>query len=115
MENVINKVVLSGYAGADAEVKTFGSQKLARVSLAVHDAYKNAAGEEVKNTNWFTLTFWNANADLAEEQIKKGTGLSIGGRLRQSSYDAKDGSKRYSTDIIVTELAIKDTSAKTAF
>lgn len=115
MENVINKVVLSGYAGADAEVKTFGNQKLAKVSLAVHEAYKNADGEEVKNTNWFTLTFWNAKAELAAEQIKKGTGISIGGRLQVKSYEAKDGSKRYATDIIVTELAIKDTGAKTAF
>lgn len=41
--------------------------------------------------------------------------MPFGGRLRQSSYDAKDDSKRYSTDIIVTELAIKDKDAKTAF
>lgn len=115
MENVINKVVLSGFAGADAEVKTIGSQKLAKVSLAVHDFYKNAAGEEVKSTNWFTLTFWNTKADIAEEQIKKGTALSIGGRLQVRSYDAKDGSKRFGTDIIVTELVVKDTSTKTAF
>jgi len=83
--------------------------------LAVHEAYKNAAGEDVKNTNWFTLTFWNAKADLAEEQLKKGTGLSVCGRLQVRGYDAKDGSKRYGTDIIVTEMAIKDTGAKTAF
>jgi len=37
------------------------------------------------------------------------------GRLQVRGYDAKDGSKRYGTDIIVTEMAIKDTGAKTAF
>lgn len=110
MENVTNKVVLSGFAGGDAEVKVLsGSQKLARVNLAVNEHYKSASGEEVKKTQWFTLTFWNAKADFAEAQVKKGTYLSIEGRLQSGSYEAKDGSKRYTTDIVVTEANIRET------
>ena len=91
MENVINKVTLTGFAGSDAEVKVLsGNQKLARVNLAVNEYYKNAAGEE----------------DLAEEQIKKGTRLTIEGKLQTGSYEAKDGSKRYTTDIVVNEVAV---------
>ena len=107
MENVVNKVVFTGFAGSDAEVKVLsGNQKLARVNLAVNEFHKNAAGEEVKKTQWFSLTFWNAKADLAEEQIKKGTRLTIEGKLQTGSYEAKDGTKRYTTDIVVTEIAI---------
>ncbi|MCZ4221943.1 single-stranded DNA-binding protein [Pedobacter rhodius] len=109
MENVTNKVVLSGYAGADAEVKNLsGTQKLAKVRLAVNDYYRNASGEEIKNTQWFNLTFWNAKADIAEQQIKKGTYLSIEGRLLNNFYEAKDGSKRYTTEIVVTEVSFKE-------
>ena len=107
MENVVNKVTLVGFAGSDAEVKVLsGNQKLARVNLAVNENYRNAAGEEVKKTQWFSLTFWNAKADLAEAQIKKGTHLTIEGKLQTGSYEAKDGTKRYTTDIVVNEMVI---------
>ncbi|WP_316832867.1 single-stranded DNA-binding protein [Pedobacter aquatilis] len=107
MESVTNKVVLSGFAGADAEVKNLsGTQKLAKVRLAVNDYHKNTSGEEVKNTQWFTLTFWNAKADFAEREIKKGTRLTIEGRLVNNFYEAKDGTKRYSIEIVVTEANV---------
>ncbi len=109
MGSAINKVVLSGFAGADAEVRVLSvNQRVAKVNLAVHEYYKNALGEEVKKTQWFTLTFWNAKADLATEHIKKGTHLTVEGRLQTGSYEAKDGTKRYTTDIVVTEVAIKE-------
>ncbi len=112
MENVVNKVTLVGFAGSDVEVKVIsGNQKLARVNLAVNEYYRNAAGEEVKKTQWFNLTVWNAKADLAEEQIKKGTRLTIEGRLQTGSYEAKDGTKRYTTDIVVNEMVIAATEA----
>lgn len=109
MENLINKVVLSGCAGSDAEVKTVaGNTKLARVNMAVNESYKNAAGEEVKKTQWFSLTFWGAKADIAELKIKKGTRFSIEGRLQNNNYEAKDGTKRYTTEIVVEEIVIKE-------
>ncbi len=109
MESAINKVVLSGFAGADAEIKILsGNQKLARVNLAVNEYYKNTAGEEIKKTQWFTLTFWNAKADIAEMQIKKGTRLTVEGRLQSGSYEAKDGTKRFTTEIVVNEIAFKE-------
>lgn len=109
MKSAINKVVLSGFAGADVEVKTFGAnQKLAKVSLAVHDYYKNAFGEEVSKTQWINLTFWNAKADLAETQIRKGTQLTVEGKLLTGSYEAKDGTKRFSAEIVVDELTVKE-------
>ncbi|WP_131535843.1 single-stranded DNA-binding protein [Pedobacter nototheniae] len=105
---VTNKVVLSGFAGADVEVKKLsGNLKLARVNLAVNETYKNSLGEEVKKTQWFTLIFWNAKAEMAEIEIKKGTNITVEGRLQCGSYDAKDGSKRYTTEIIVQEISFK--------
>ncbi len=109
MENLTNKVVLTGCAGNDVVVKNLSAnQKVARVSIAVNEHYKNAAGEEVKKTNWFDLTFWNAKADQAMEQIKKGTLLTIEGKLQSGSYEAKDGTKRYTTDIVVNAMTVKE-------
>lgn len=108
MEKVINKVFLSGCAGADAEVRNFpDQQKLARVNLAVTEHYKNSLGEDIRKTQWFTLIFWNSKADIAETQIKKGTWFSIEGRLNTNNYEAKDGTKRYANDIVVNEIEFK--------
>lgn len=107
MENLNNKVVLTGFAGADVAVKDFGkSGKMARVNLAVNENYRNAKGEEMRKTQWFSLVFWNAKASEAQEQIKKGTRFSIAGRLANNIYEAKDGTKRYSTDIVVDEIEV---------
>lgn len=106
MENVSNKIVLSGFAGGDAEVKELaGNRKLVKINLAVNEFYKNALGEEVKNTQWFTLTFWNNQAEAASF-VKKGNQISIEGRLQNNSYEAKDGTKRYTTNIVVNQLEI---------
>lgn len=112
MESAVNKVVLTGFAGADAEVKMLASnQKLAKVNLAVNEYFKNAAGEETKKTQWFNLTFWGAKADIAEEHIKKGTRMTIEGKLQTNNYTAKDGTKRYTTDIVVQELVFQSEGA----
>ncbi|WP_421944555.1 single-stranded DNA-binding protein [Pedobacter sp.] len=112
MEAITNKVELSGFAGADAEIKNLsGKQKLAKVQLAVNDFYKTSSGQEVKKTQWFTLTFWGAEAELAEKIIKKGTHISIEGRLLNNFYEAKDGSKRYSIEIVVNEIHLKEQKA----
>ena len=109
MENVVNKVVLSGCAGSDAELRIVGgNNKLARVNMAVNESYRNAAGEEVKRTQWFSLTFWGAKADIAELKIKKGTRFTIEGRLQNNNYEAKDGTKRYTTEIVVDEVVVKE-------
>ncbi len=105
MENVVNKVMLSGFAGSDAEVRNFSNnQKVARVNLAVNEQFRTSNGEDMKKTQWFSLTFWNAKADIAEAKIKKGVRLSIEGRLQTGNYEAKDGTKRYTTEVVVNEV-----------
>ena len=108
-----NKVELTGFAGSDAELKEIGNnKKLAKVSIAVNDNYRNFAGEEVKNTQWFNLVFWGAKADDAVRLIKKGTLFSVEGRLSTQQYEAKDGTKRYTTDIVVNEIELVKTTAE---
>lgn len=104
--NVVNSIVLTGHAGADVVIKTYGNQKLARFNLAVNEYHKDQQGEIIKKTNWFTITLWNGHAELAEKEIKKGSKVTVIGKLQTNIYDAKDGTKRYTTDIHVNELNI---------
>jgi single-strand DNA-binding protein len=109
MERVTNSVRLTGYAGADPVIITFASEKkLARLSLGVHEFYKNSLGEAVDQTQWFQLVFWNQKVELVEDIVKKGSQLRIEGKLSVQAYTDKAGEQRYMTEIVVNELELVD-------
>ena len=100
-----NSVRLIGNLGMDPEVKTFDSnRKLARLSIAVNDSYKNDKGEKIIDTHWHTIVMWGAQANLAESLLKKGDSVAIEGKLASRNYNDKDGVKRYVTEIVVNEF-----------
>lgn len=99
----LNKVILIGNAGRDAEVRTFdGGAKIANFSLAASErGYKLANGTEVpERTDWFNIVARGKDADFAEKWIKKGSLLLVEGKIRNRSYDdKKTGEKKFITEI----------------
>jgi single-strand DNA-binding protein len=109
MERVTNSVRLTGYAGADPVIVTFASEKkLARLSIGVHEFYKNSLGEAIDQTQWFQLVLWNQKVELVEDIVKKGSALRVEGKLSVQSYMDKAGDQRYTTEIVVNELEVID-------
>jgi single-strand DNA-binding protein len=107
MDNAKNSVRLTGFTGTDPVIVNFAQDKrMARVSIAVNEYYKNSSGEGVNQTQWFNLIFWNKKVELVEDLIKKGTNISIEGKLSTQSYVDKKGEQRFSTEIIVNALEI---------
>lgn len=92
----MNKAFLIGRLTADPEIRSTQSGKLvARYTLAV-DRMKKDAGAD-----FISCTAWESNAAFAEKYLKKGTKILVEGHIQTGSYDAKDGRKVYTTDIIV--------------
>ncbi|WEK19994.1 MAG: single-stranded DNA-binding protein [Candidatus Pedobacter colombiensis] len=115
MEKVKNSVRLTGFAGADPVVINFANEKrMARLSIAVNEVYKNSSGEAINQTQWFSLIFWNKKVELVEKIVKKGTRFSIEGKLNTQSHIVKGGEQRYTTEVIVNtiELEVKETKEK---
>jgi len=109
MEKIKNSVRLTGYAGIDPVLVNFANDKrMARISLGVHEFYKNSLGEAVDQTQWFNLIFWNQKVELVENIVKKGTALRVEGKLSSQTYTDKNGEQRYSTEIVVNELEVVD-------
>ncbi|MDO9186830.1 MAG: single-stranded DNA-binding protein [Bacteroidia bacterium] len=107
MNALRNKVQLIGNLGMAPEIKTLESgRKLAKMSIATHESYKNAKGELVKETQWHNLIAWGKTADIIEKYLKKGSEVAIDGKLINSNYTDKDGVKRYVTEIEVNEVLI---------
>ena len=107
MNALRNKVQLIGNLGMNPEVKTLDSgKKLAKVSIATNENYKNAKGERVTDTQWHNLIIWGKLADVVEKYTKKGTEVAVEGKLINRNYTGKDGVKRYISEVQVSEMLI---------
>ncbi|NHM07824.1 single-stranded DNA-binding protein [Flavobacterium sp. CYK-4] len=107
MNSLKNQVQLIGHVGQDPEIKTFeGEKKLAQLSIATNDVYKNDKGDKVEETQWHHVSAWGKTADLIEKYVSKGKEIAVQGKLRYRSYEDKNGDKRFVTEIIVSELVL---------
>lgn len=104
----VNKVILVGNCGRDAEVRYMPSgQPVANVSLATTSRRKDkSSGEMIDDTQWHRITFYERLAEIAGEYIKKGTPLYVEGRLKYGKYTDQAGVERNTVDIIATELQL---------
>ncbi len=105
MNTLRNSVRLVGNLGMDPEVKNFdNNRKLARLSIATNESYKNDKGEKVTETQWHNLILWGNQAKLAGDYLKKGDEVAIEGKLTNRNYVDKDGNKRYACEVVVNEF-----------
>ena len=105
MSTLRNKVQLIGNLGNNPEIMTLDSgKKLAKISIATNETYKNAQGEKVTDTQWHNVVAWNKTAEIIEKYLEKGNEVAIQGKLTSRSYEDKDGTKKYITEIVCNEL-----------
>ncbi|HKM92966.1 MAG TPA: single-stranded DNA-binding protein [Prolixibacteraceae bacterium] len=103
----VNKVILVGNVGKDADVRYIESGvAVASFSLATSETYVAKSGEKVTNTEWHNIVVWRGLAEFAGKYITKGRQLYIEGRLRTRSYDDKDGVKKYATEIVADSIQL---------
>lgn len=107
MTNLSNSVQLIGNLGRDAEFKqTESGKKLAKVSIATKDIYKDKKGEKNVEVQWHNLIGWDRVAEGMEVYFKKGKSVAVKGKLVHRSYEDKNGQKRYMTEVVVREYML---------
>lgn len=107
MDSIKNKVTLIGHIGNAPEIRSFdNNKKMARVSVATNESYKNQKGERVTETTWHNVVMWGTLANLAERLIKKGSEVAIEGKIVNRNFIDKDGNKRYFTEIQANEFVL---------
>ncbi|WP_347172756.1 single-stranded DNA-binding protein [Polaribacter uvawellassae] len=105
MSTLRNKVQLIGNLGNNPEIITLESgKKLAKMSIATNETYKNAQGEKVTDTQWHNVVAWNKTAEIIEKYLQKGSEVAIEGKLTSRSYEDKDGTKKYITEVVCNEM-----------
>ena len=103
----INHVTLIGNLGNAPELKTTSNGKqVAKFSIAVNEKRGGA-----DKTDWFNITAWEKTAEACAKYLVKGSKVCVQGRLQTGSYE-KDGIKRYTTDIIATQVEFLSSKGK---
>ena len=99
----MNKVILIGRLTRDPESRmTQSNMEISRFSLACSSEFANRNGE--RDTEFINCVAFGRLASTINRYCKKGTMISGIGRIRNGSYDAQDGTKRYTTDVVIDQM-----------
>ena len=102
----VNKVILIGHLGRDAETAYTASQvAVTKFSVATNRRWKDqATGEWKEETDWSRVVLWRG--ENVAPYLTKGTQVYVEGRLQTRSYDDKDGKKVWATDVVADEVIL---------
>lgn len=101
----MNKVILMGNLGSDAELKfTNGQQAVCNFRVATTEKWKDKNGEKQERTEWHSCQMWGKRAEAISKFLTKGSKVLVEGKLQTRSWEDKDGNKRYRTEINVSEI-----------
>ncbi len=103
MAGSMNKVILVGNLGRDPEIRhTNSGQKIANLSVATSDTWKDKSGERQERTEWHRVVVFNANlADVAERYLHKGSKVYLEGALQTRKYTDQSGQERFTTEVVL--------------
>jgi single-strand DNA-binding protein len=110
MARGVNKVILVGNIGQEPEMKFMPSGgAVTNISIATSESWKDKqTGQPQERTEWHRVVFFNRLAEIAGEYLKKGSKVYVEGSLRTRKWQAQDGSDRYSTEIVASEMQMLD-------
>ncbi|MDX6745747.1 single-stranded DNA-binding protein [Polaribacter sp. PL03] len=106
----INKVILIGNLGDDVKMHYFDDKNsVGRFPIATSESYTSKqTGEKVTNTDWHNIVVRNKLAEICEKYLSKGDKVYVEGKLKNRQWE-QDGVKRYSTEVVVTEMTMLST------
>ncbi len=104
----MNKVVLIGRLTKDPELRFTPNNgtAVATFTLAVDRKFLGPNGQ--KETDFIPIVVWGKMGETVANYMNKGRLIAISGRMQTRSYDAKDGTKRYVTEVVADDVQFLD-------
>jgi len=96
----VNKVILVGNLGRDAELRyTPGGAAVSKFSVATTEVWNDKSGQRQERTEWHNIDLWGKQAESLSGYLVKGKQVYVEGRLQTDEYTDKDGNKRKTTRV----------------
>lgn len=107
MDNIsLNRVELRGRIGQDPKITDAGGAKVARFSVATSEIFKDRNGVIQEDTTWHNVSVWSGKSNVDFSQLKKGTLVSVFGKIRTTKYTNGEGNDRYYTEIVASSVTV---------
>ncbi len=101
----LNKVLLIGNLTRDPELRYIPSgQPVTSFSIAVNRVYLSQTGEKKEEVSFIRCVVWGKRAEVCNEYLKKGSPVFVEGRLQSRSWEAQDGSKRSTIEVVAMNV-----------
>ncbi len=100
----MNKVILMGRLTRDPDIRYSAgenSQAIARYTLAVDRRFRREGSDQT--ADFIGCVAFGRQAEFAEKYLRQGIKIAITGRIQTGSYTRNDGTRVYTTDVVVEE------------
>ena len=106
MARGLNKVISIGNLGADPETRAMPSgTTVANLRVATSESWRDKqSGEQQERTEWHRVALFGRLGEIAAEYLRKGSQVYIEGSLRTRKWQDKQGTERYTTEIVANEM-----------
>lgn len=96
----VNKVILVGNLGRDAELRyTPGGSAVSTLNLATTEVWNDKDGQRKEDTQWHRVILWGKTAESLQDYLTKGKQIYVEGKLQTRKWKDKEGNDKYTTEI----------------
>jgi single-strand DNA-binding protein len=107
----MNKVIIAGRLGQAPELKhTPAGAAVCNFTVATSKKWKDKNGQAQEKTEWHRVVAWAKTAELCDQYLNKGSKVLIEGEIATRSWEDKEGNKRYTTEIICSQIEFMEAS-----
>ncbi|MDQ3077183.1 MAG: single-stranded DNA-binding protein [bacterium] len=101
----LNKAIIIGNLTRDPELKSLPSGiQVASFSVATNRVWKDKSGAKQESADYHNVVVFGRQAEIVSQYMKKGSSILVEGRMQTRSWEAKDGEKKYRTEIIADRI-----------
>ena len=105
----VNKAVILGNVGNDPELRYMSNGKaVANFTVATSEQWKDQQGQKQERVEWHRMVAYDKLAEIIGQYVKKGSKLYLEGKLQTREWTDQQGQKKYTTEIIVSEMQMLD-------
>ncbi len=109
----VNKVILIGNLGGAPELRYTPSGKaVASFRIATSEQWTGKSGEKEERTEWHRIVAWGRLGEICGEYLRKGSKVYVEGKLQTRSWEDKEGTKRFTTEIIASTMQMLDSAGR---
>ncbi len=103
---MINRVTLVGNLTKDAEEIATTGRSMTKLRMATNSRWRNTDGVFQESVEFHSVVAFGKLAEVAATVCLRGRRVYIEGKLRTRTYDAADGQRRYSTEVVAETLRV---------